>query len=882
MRSPCFSIWRFSACFAALCLLLNGASTALAQFTERHELYDVLMFTTGASVFGHAVSVCDFDGDGLDDISFGTTDQSPRFYRNTGAGFELVSFGISSPSNSIKALLWADIDNDGDQDLFISYEYNSVRLYENTGNMVLVEITPSSGLVMESSFRNAGASFGDYNNDGFLDLYLCKYHSSFQFTGPQYENKLYRNNGDLTFTEVTAEANASVGVNPSFIASWFDYNEDGWQDIFVANDRLFFPNFLLRNNGDGTFTDVSEEAGVSNFMDSMGIGFGDFNNDLLLDFFVPNTQENKNHLYRHQADHHFENIAESAGVESNDLCWSGLWFDFDNNGWLDLHVATEQHTIGQIPYNLFYVNNTDETFTESAAEVGLSNDNRTTYATAQGDWNMDGYPDFVSHNVHPEPSLLWENNGGSNHYLAVTLQGVISNRDAVGTSLYCYADGNAQMRYTACGEAYLAQNSRRQLFGLGEVNTVDSLVIHWLSGQVDRYYDLQADSTYHFIEGGGQNGFISSVSNHFCAGDSLLLVAHGGSNIVWSNGVAATDALWVSAPGVYSYTAESALGLPFTSVTYSVLSTDLSGLSVQTTPPLCAGEASGTVEISGAVVGAELSFFLNDLSVGWAASGLAAGSYELVAASELGCMQTFSFILEDEEPIEPNLDVEPIACFGQFGSAQVDPTGGTGALNVFWSASNAQLSAGEYTVLITDEVGCSVDTTFVLSEPSPLEASATATDVSAEIGGSIVLDISGGTPPYSISWMGPNGFSSASAILFDLIEGVYTALIVDSQGCIASEAAAILPLGSEEKERSEFLVYPNPSSGQIHVACAATEKPYFRLYDVRGRELVLTVIAEDKGLYTIDIQEFESGNYLLVVHSTGTPRLQTRLLQIRK
>jgi hypothetical protein len=130
--------------------------------------------------------------------------------------------------------------------------------------------------------------------------------------------------------------------------------------------------------------------------------------------------------------------------------------------------------------------------------------------------------------------------------------------------------------------------------------------------------------------------------------------------------------------------------------------------------------------------------------------------------------------------------------------------------------------------------------------------------------------------------MGPNGFSSASAILFDLIEGVYTALIVDSQGCIASEAAAILPLGSEEKERSEFLVYPNPSSGQIHVACAATEKPYFRLYDVRGRELVLTVIAEDKGLYTIDIQEFESGNYLLVVHSTGTPRLQTRLLQIRK
>ena len=859
----------------AFCAMLSHGTYCIGQFTERHELYNVLMFTTGESVFGHALSVCDFDGDGLDDISFGTTDQSPHFYRNTGAGFELVSFGLASPANTIKALLWADLDNDGDQDLFLSYEYNSVRLYENLGEMVLVDITASSGLAMESGLRNAGASLGDYNNDGFLDLYLCKYHSSFQFTGAQYENKLYRSNGDLTFTEVTDEANASVGVNPSFIASWFDYNEDGWQDIFVANDRMFFPNFLLRNNGDGTFTDVSEEAGVANFMDSMGIGFGDFNNDLLLDFFVPNTVGNKNHLYKHQPNHNFENIAESAGVESNDLCWSGLWFDYDNNGWLDLHVATEQHTVGQIPYNLFYVNNTDETFTESAAQAGLSNDNRTTYATAQGDWNMDGYPDFISHNRFPNPSYLWENNGGSNHYLAVTLQGVISNHDAVGTSLYCYADGNAQMRYTACGEAYLAQNSRRQLFGLGELNTVDSLVIQWLSGQVDRYYNLQADSTYHFIEGGGQNGFVSSVSNHFCAGDSLLLVAHGGSNIVWSNGVAATDSLWVSAPGVYSYTAESALGLPFTSVTYSVLSTDLSGLTLQTSDPICTGEASGTFEIDGPQWADSLDYFLNDLSVGWSASGLAAGSYQLVASTELGCTQTFGFILEDPEAITPHLVVEPIACYGQFGSAQVDPTGGTGALTVFWSASNAQLTAGEYTVLITDEAGCAVDTTFVILEPSPLEASATATDVSAETGGSIVLDISGGTPPYSISWMGPNGFSSGSSILFDLIEGVYTALIVDSQGCITSEAAAILPLGSEEKEAYAVHVTPNPATSQIQVGFGATETPDIRLFDMRGREISLVITAADLGTCTVDLPRLASGPYLLMVNSPDTARTKT-------
>ncbi len=883
MRSQFFSIWRFLTCCWVPFTLLGSPHVTLAQFTERHEHYEVHMFTTGGAVFGNALSVCDFDGDGLDDISFGTTDQSPRFYRNTGTGFELISFGISTPANTIKALLWADVDNDGDQDLFISFEFNAVRIYENTGNMVLVDVTANSGLVMESEFRNAGASFGDYNNDGFLDLYLCKYHSSFQFTGAQYENKLYRNNGNFTFTEVTAEANASVGVNPSFMASWFDYNEDGWQDLFIANDRLLFPNFLLQNNGDGTFTDVSEQAGVANFMDAMGIGFGDFNNDLLLDVFVPNTQENKNHLYKHHADHHFENIAESAGVESNDLCWSGLWFDYDNNGWLDLHVATEIYTIGQIPSNLFYINNQDETFSEAASEVGLTNDDRTTYATAQGDWNMDGYPDFVSHNTFPSASLLWENDGGSNHFIALTLTGVISNRDAVGTHLYCYADGSAQMRYTACGEAYLAQNSRRQLFGLGETEVVDSLVIKWLSGQVDRYYNLQADSNYHFVEGNGQNGIIASDSQHFCAGDSLLLVANGGVNTVWNTGVSGTDSLWVSQPGIYYYSAESPLGLPFTSLPLTVQMTDFSSLTVATTPPSCHGEASGSIEIMGNPSDSALFFSLNDLPVGWATGGLEAGQYELLVSTDLGCAEVFNFIMPQPDAIALNLEINPIPCSGENGSAFVAPIGGTGMLMVDWGdASNDLLLAGEYTVLVTDEMGCSADTTFSVVEPTPLEVDVTSSDVTLEADGSIELTIIGGSPPYAVSWTGPNAFTSTSLTLTNLSDGVYTALVVDSAGCVTIQAVAILPLGREEKEPFRIHVYPNPSSGEIRVSCAATERPYFRLFDMRGRELALGHLEEENNLYTLNLQTLETGQYILVVHLIGTMRMKTEKLQIRK
>ena len=325
----------------------------------------------------------------------------------------------------------------------------------------------------------------------------------------------------------------------------------------------------------------------------------------------------------------------------------------------------------------------------------------------------------------------------------------------------------------------------------------------------------------------------------------------------------------MSAPGVYSYTAESALALPFASVPYTVLSTDLSGLTIQTSNPICAGEASGTVEIDGPQWADSLDFFLNDLSVGWTASGLAAGSYQLVATTELGCTQTFSFSLDDPEAITPHLVVEPIACYGQFGSAQVDPTGGTGTLNVFWSASNAQLSAGEYTVLITDEAGCSVDTSFVILEPAPLEASATSTDVSAETGGSIVLDISGGTPPYSISWMGPNGFSSGSAILVDLIEGVYTALIVDSQGCIASEAAAILPLGSEEKNlETRITVYPNPFVRTLYLADSPRDATRVNLYSLDGRLVWTCVIGSDTRIINTP-DSLETGNYLLVFESSS-------------
>lgn len=842
----------------SLFLWLIFNQLAVAQFTPATGGWSVEHVNVGSAVFGTGVSIHDFDGDGLDDLSFGTINEPPRFYRNTGDGFEPYEFQHPSPTLPVKSILWADIDNDGDKDLLLTYENGPIRIYENIGDMQLVDITASSGITIETGLRYTGASFGDYNNDGYLDLYVCKFYNSNMFSGTQYENKLYRNNGDNTFTDVTYEANASVGVNASFMASWFDYNGDGWQDLFIVNDRIFNQNYLLHNNGDGTFTDVSELTGVNHFIDAMGFSPGDYNNDLLIDFFVANTQFMGNYLYQHQPDHTFLNVAEEAGVEAFELCWSGLWMDHNNNGWQDLHVGVELTVFGQNSPNLFFVNNGDGTLTESAQSLGLANDHHSTFATAHGDWNNDGYPDFVTSNSAPNPSLLWQNTGGSNNYLAVTLEGQITNRDAIGSHIYCYASGSSQMRYTLCGENYLGQNSQRKIFGIGSNEQVDSLVVKWLSGHTDTFYNLEANQTYHFVEGQSISASITSDYNDLCASPEIELSATFGEQIVWNTGEENTPTITVDQPGSYWYTAQTSQGIVFTSDTLFIDHYSLPTLSVQTTAPSCAGLSDGQVELFVSGDLSDLWVTFDDLPAGWLIENLSPGVYTIELGHALGCSQSYSVAIPETAELQALAIPGEVLCFGESTHVEWFVFGEQGNVEVEWGDFNPDaLQAGEYSFFVSDEHQCVTTLNFSISQPPLLEA-----DI-AIYGSELVASVSGGTPPYQYRWyMNETLVGSDSSLTIDQFES-YLLEVEDSHGCTAFSTLDVVMNIKNDHLINQNVLYPNPAQQVIYYKGQCLSEQ-MSIYNMGGQLVKSQRCNYSHSETAIDLTGLSNGMYHLV------------------
>ncbi len=848
---------------------------ASTQFTVATNTLGSPMITSGTSVFGHAVSVCDFDGDGLDDISFGTTDQTPRFYRNIGNGFQLMGLNLTSPNNSIKALLWADIDNDGDRDLFISYENASVRLYENDGAMNLTDITASSGILMETNRRNYGAAFGDYDNDGYLDLYLCKYYNTGEVTGPSYHNILYRNNGNNTFTNVTAAANASLGVNASFMATWFDYNNDGWLDLFVVNDRIYNQNHVLRNNGNGTFTEIAATLNLNAYINAMSCSLGDYNNDLLTDIFVSNSQDVGNFFYEHLANHTFQNVAETAGVQSFELCWSALWMDFDNDGDVDLHVATEQYSV-LAPRNLFYVNNGNGTFSENGLNLGLTADNRSTWATAQGDWNMDGYPDYVSHNRAPDHSILWQNMGGSNNYIAVNLVGEVSNRDAIGAKIYCYANNQQQLKTIQCGENYLGQNSHRILFGLGSAVSADSVVVKWPSGHIDRYMNVEANINYTWIEGSGYAGILHCENPSICLGDSTLLIGTG-NTITWSNGIADTDSIWVSDAALYWYTATTALGVAFTSEVLEVQVKDLPEVHWIVSSPACAS-STGAIGWDGELPSLYTVFVAGDPVI-LPLTGIYAASYPVAVWSTNGCAAYDTLTVYDPTALTAEVDFDPIPCHGGSTKFNLAISGGTGETSVAWGAVNpSEVFAGTYSFNLSDENGCITPLAVEVLEPEPLALEVTVSNVVLGNDGSAAVSIAGGTPPYSIVWAGNGGFTSSDPTIGNLVDGVYTVQVTDDNGCVVIQSVVILPVGRKENNTvSQPHAFPNPFVNTLHLRNLPSEETLIEVYSLDGR-LVLTMSSNAENSVTLNTRYLAPAKYVLVLSS---PNFMQRLQVIR-
>lgn len=845
--------------------ILTGYLSCLSQGFSQITFDAGVIFSHSGTVFGNGISFADFTDDGLDDISLAGNQEDPVFYRNSGDGtFILLDLGISGEGGDMKSLQWVDFDNDGDKDLFLSKSFIGISLYEKTADGNLVDISEAAGL-SEYATRYYGSSWGDYDNDGWLDLYVCNYYNAAITEGYAFENHLYHNNQDGTFSDVTIEAGVSDGVKPSFQSAWLDYDEDGDQDLFVINDRDYASNTLFQNQGDGTFIDVTVESGWENYSDTMCFAAGDYDNDTDIDVFMADTPDHHNDLYKFDnITKTFQDIGEAAGLHWDTISWGSLWIDHDCDMIQELYVLGEGNIGTTEILNNFYSNNGDDTFTSIREEVGLGEDIHSSYTVAMGDIGNDGYPDFMQNNSLPSLCQLWENDGGSNNYLKVKVEGSVSNRQGLGSWIRCHAGDVIQTRYTFCGENYMSQDSDYEFFGLGDVEVVDSLVVTFLSGHRDVLYDVAVNQHLTIIEGSSLSANVLLEGNPLiCPGSSLLLEAGNWNQVLWSTDQTGEE-LEVSTPGEYWFTATNAFGISVQSDTVLIGLADFLDFTPEVSDVSCFGLADGSIQLNFPVDSIN-SVSWNSGDSGITIDDLPPGTYDFSALDVNGCSYEGSYdIFEPGAFTSSLLQTSPIACQGDSsGTATIEIAGGIGMLeesleswqSATWNDDSTQVTISGfapglqiYTIL--DETGCVTSGAFFMTEPdTPLEAWYSSTSVSC-FGGSDgeaqVDSISGGELPYVISW-------DVEVDPFNLFAGEYEVLVSDGFGCQLPLYIEILQ-PDELTGNLEVTGINDEGLGSAEVTIEGGTQPY-NIEWSSGEEDVLEIDMLDVGDYGLSITD---------------------------
>lgn len=498
---------------------------------------------------GCGVAFIDYDNDGWQDLIV-LTGQRPdsadpnaviRLYRNNRDGtFTDVgeNAGIARAVNA-SGITIGDYDNDGFDDVFISCFGQNI-LFHNNGDGTFTDVTANAGLLHEGVRYGSGCSWIDYDRNGRLDLFVahymafdrkaipargkdpaCNYRGVPVFcrqTGmPQEPCRLYRNNGDGTFTDVSKDAGI-LDVKPGYPLSVAaaDFDRDGWPDIYVACDTS--PSLFFHNNGDGTFTEQGLDRGVALSEDGqeqagMGIGVGDFDNDGSLDILKTNFRDDTADLYRNNGKGSFRDVTIRAGlgVETRYVAWGAGMVDLDNDGLADLFYTTgmvypEVSELPDCPYktpNVLFRNLGGGKFEELTEEAGPALAAlHCSRGLAFGDFDNDGDIDILVMNMNEPPSLLRNDIRGSNHWLKVLLQGTVSNRSAIGAVVIATYGERKQAQAVMAQSSYFSVNDRRLHFGLGAAKSA-ALEIRWPNGAVEKIGPVAADRLVVVREGQG-------------------------------------------------------------------------------------------------------------------------------------------------------------------------------------------------------------------------------------------------------------------------------------------------------------------------------------------------------------------------------------------
>lgn len=481
--------------------VLSHAQTYFNEVAQEVGLSGSSWGTDGNENYGGGISFYDFDNDGWDDLTVSSNSDIPvRFYKNNEGTFNLMNFpGIGNGDLlETKSVQWVDYDNDGDYDFFATSNQNTgdCRLYENDGTMNFTDITVISGL-SRPGHQSFGASWGDYDKDGLLDVFIVSrfFNSETEF------NILYKNNGDGTFTNVSLETNLIQENSLSFCSAWIDYDNDGWQDIYISNDKSQNKNILYHNNQNGTFSNTAEDTGTALEIDAMSTTIGDYNNDGFLDIYVANTQLGNAFLINN-GDGTFTNIAEENGTLFQSVAWGSVFMDADLDRDLDLYVSASISNENSGQYSAAFYENDGNGIYVVPSDIGLEDDISISYSNAIGDFNNDGSYDIAVLNCLPDDVFLWKNESIYNHnWIKIKLEGTQSNRQGIGSFIEVSVNGEKQYNYTLLGEGYLGQNSSYEFFGLGTASEIDYIKVTWLSGVEDIIMNPPINTNLLVIEG---------------------------------------------------------------------------------------------------------------------------------------------------------------------------------------------------------------------------------------------------------------------------------------------------------------------------------------------------------------------------------------------
>jgi hypothetical protein len=501
---------------------------AVFSLTVTNFLYSQVTFTDVAPTLGvndagaaQGVVFLDVNNDGWLDIFLANNNTPSKLWiNNNGTGFTESSaawgVNITSPTRGISA---ADFNNDGFIDVMIGNWQTPIMLFKNTGT-AFINYSTDAGV----AFMSYGGSINwiDYNKDGKIDVLFAN-----DGMPPRY-NYFFRNDNLLSFTNI-AYSIGLIDSSSTLCLAAADYNNDGYPDLFLgtqSNPGSLLTGMLYKNNGNGTFSNVTSASGITTDFYTWGVEWGDFNNDGFLDLYLASTT-GFNQLYKNNGNGTFTEVSSSMGLVDNGQSYSCGWADIDNDGDLDLYVAK-----GQTYADKMYRND-GTTFTDISTAAGMG-ELRHSSCVSWGDYNNDGFLDLYLNNNGTE-NRLYRNSGNSNKWLILRLNGVNSNRSAIGTRVRIKTGTLNQIREVEGGSGGKGMNSLPIEFGIGTASIIDSLIIKWPSGLEQKFANVTPNIIYNITEGQpiGVNNNNSIIPDKYSLSQNYPNPFNSMTNVKW-------------------------------------------------------------------------------------------------------------------------------------------------------------------------------------------------------------------------------------------------------------------------------------------------------------------------------------------------------------